>query len=494
MPEFYVKNKTRNKKFRERKKVNCLLRNGIIIQSWTRIEDKEMDTEYLIHKKPLYALILFSIPMALGNLFQQLYNTADSAVVGRYVSEQALAAVGASYSLTAVFIGIAMGGGIGASVIISQYFGAREYAKMKKAIFTAFLTFLAVGILLGIFGLGFSRQILVLLNTPYDALDMAVTYLKIYFIGLPFLFMYNIISSMFNALGDSKTPLAFLIFSSVFNIILDVLLVKNFQMGVAGVAWATFIAQGISAVLSFLVFVIDLRKLYDKPTGYFDKNELKEMTSLALPSILQQTSISVGMLLVQSVVNGFGSQALAGFTAAIRVEVFCLMTTTSVGNALSSYVAQNIGAGKLERVKQGYYICNTVVVINAVISFIILQLFHREIAEFFLGTGGTEVAYATMENYLKFVGCFFCVNGWKHSADGLLRGAGDMKPFVIANMTNLGIRVLVAVTMAPVFGIQMVWYAIPMGWAANFVISYGRYRTGKWKTIQVIKGGANGSD
>ena len=220
-----------------------------------------MKNDYLIQKKPLSALVLFSVPIIVGNLFQQFYTMADSAIVGRFVSEQALAAVGASYALTNIFICVAIGGGIGASVIVSRYFGAKEYENMKSAVFTALLSFLAVSIVLGGIGLLLGRQIMVVLNTPADVLDLSVQYLNIYFLGLPFLFMYNVLSAMFNALGKSRIPLYFLIFSSVFNVILDVVFVTQFGMGVAGVAWATLIAQGISDVLSFFVFLKELRKM-----------------------------------------------------------------------------------------------------------------------------------------------------------------------------------------------------------------------------------------
>lgn len=217
-----------------------------------------MENDYLIRQKPFRALLVFALPMILGNLFQQTYTLMDSAIVGRYVGEQALAAVGASYALTNIFICIAIGGGIGASVVVSRYFGSKEFPRMKLAVYTACLAFLGVSILLGGFGLALSRQIMEVLQTPADVLDMAVDYLNIYFAGLPFLFLYNVFSSMFNALGKSRIPLYFLIFSSVFNVVLDMVLVTKANMGVTGVAWATLIAQGISAVLSFLVLLREL--------------------------------------------------------------------------------------------------------------------------------------------------------------------------------------------------------------------------------------------
>lgn len=441
------------------------------------------DNDYLIRKKPLHALIIFALPMMVGNLFQQTYTMADSAIVGRLVGEDALAAVGASYALTNIFICVAIGGGIGASVIVSRYFGAREYNRMKLAVSTALVSFLAVSIFLALLGLLLGRRIMLWLNTPGDVLDMAVEYLGIYFLGLPFLFMYNVLSSMFNALGKSKIPLCFLIFSSLFNIGLDFVLVKYYTLGVAGVAWATLIAQGISAVLSFLVFLCVLKKLNCGKTRLFDKEELGDMTRIALPSILQQSIVSIGMMLVQSVVNSFGSQALAGFSAAMRVEAICVVPMAAIGNAISSYVAQNIGAGRSDRIVTGYHAANKMVIACAVIICTVLELFYRPIIVFFLGDEGTPIALDTGQNYLTFMGWFFCLIGFKMAVDGLLRGAGDMKMFTIANLFNLFIRVVLSVTLAPVLGIEMVWIAVPIGWFANWAISFFQYRTGRWKLL-----------
>lgn len=448
-----------------------------------------MNHDYLIQKKPLHALILFALPMIIGNLFQQFYTMADSAIVGQYVSESALAAVGACYSLTNVFICIAIGGGIGASVIVSRYFGAKEYNRMKLAVLTAVLSFLGLSVLLGGLGLLFSRRIMILLQTPEDVLDMAAEYLNIYFIGLPFLFMYNVFSSMFNAIGKSRIPLYFLIFSSVFNIVLDILFVTQWDMGVAGVAWATLIAQGISVVLSCLVFIRQLTLLHCGSTGVFDRRELSAMTKIALPSILQQSTVSIGMMLVQSVVNSFGSQTLAGFSAAMRIEAICVVPMSGIGSALSSYTAQNLGAEKPERVTAGYRAANGMVVFCGVIICLALECFGQPLISLFLGSDATPAALSTGQGYLRFMGWFFCLIGFKMSADGLLRGAGDMPMFTIANLVNLGIRVILAITMAPRFGIAMVWYAVPIGWFANWAISFWEYRTGKWKTIYLKKRG-----
>ena len=439
------------------------------------------NNNYLTEWDPMRALIWFSLPIIIGNLFQQTYTMADSAIVGRYVGEGALAAVGASYSLTNIFICVAIGGGIGASVIVSQYFGARRYAKMKTAVYTALAVFLAVSLLLGGFGLAFSRPILAALNTPADVFDMAAEYLNIYFLGLPLLFMYNVLSAMFNALGKSRIPLYFLIFSSVFNVALDWVLVTQFDMGVAGVAWATLIAQGISAVLSFFALLGQFGRLAPGRAPAFDRRELLPMAKISLPSILQQSTVSIGMMLVQSVVNSFGSEALAGFSAAMRIEALCIVPMSGIGNAISSYTAQNIGAHRQARVTAGYRAANRLVVLCGVVICAALELFNRPIIGLFLGADGTAAAVETGRGYLTFMGFFFCLIGFKMAVDGLLRGAGDMKRFTIANLANLGLRVAVAMALAPRFGIHMVWVAVPIGWFVNWLISYSEYRTGKWK-------------
>lgn len=443
-----------------------------------------MKNDYLITENPLKALIVFAIPMIIGNLFQQAYTMADSAIVGRLVGEKALAAVGAAYSLTNIFICVAIGGGMGASVIVSQYFGHGNYGKLKKAVYTALVTFLVISVMLGVIGLAFSKNIMIAMNTPVEVLDMSVTYLQIYFLGLPFLFMYNVLSSMFNALGKSRIPLYFLIFSSVFNIVLDWVFVADFALDVAGVAWATLIAQGVSVLGSFTVLRKELKKLEGASDGIFEAEELLPMAKIALPSILQQSTVSIGMMLVQSVVNSFGAESLAGFSAGMRIESICIVPMAAVGNAISSYTAQNIGAGQLKRVSKGYVQANKMVIFFGVVICVILELFPTQFITLFLGADGSQVAIATGYGYLVFMGFFFFMIGFKMAADGVLRGAGDMKLFTIANLVNLSIRVIMAMTLAPRFGIAWVWYAVPIGWMANFVISYLEYRTGKWKTIR----------
>lgn len=446
-----------------------------------------MEKEYLIRKRPVSALLIFALPMMLGNFFQQAYTMADSVIVGRFVGEEALAAVGASYSLTNVFISIAIGGGVGASVITSQTFGSRDYSRMKRSVSTALLSFLAISLVLGAGGLLLSRQIMVLLRTPENILQDASTYLNIYFLGLPFLFMYNVLSSMFNALGRSRIPLYLLIFSSVLNVALDIYMVTALSMGVAGVAWATLIAQGISAMLSFVIFLRGLKSYPGKLDRLFDGRELKNMARVALPSILQQSTVSIGMMLVQSVVNSFGSQMLAGYSAAMRIESVCIVPMSAMGNAISSYTAQNIGAGKPQRVKAGYRASYGIVFAVAAVICLAVQLLARPLVSLFMEEGGSSLAFETGMACTRFMGWFYVLIGLKMISDGVLRGAGDMVMFTVANLVNLGLRVVLAVTLAPQFGIQFVWMAVPVGWLINYGISFLEYRTGKWEQPRGIR-------
>lgn len=495
----------------------------------------------MLTDSPGRSLFFFALPMILGNLFQQFYSAVDSIIVGQFVGEEALAAVGASYSLTTVFIMIAIGGGIGASVIISQYLGAGLFTRMRTSVYTALISFLVLSLVLGGAGLLLSRSILTALNTPGNILEDALLYLDIYFVGLPFLFMYNILSSVFNALGNSRTPLYLLIFSSLFNIVMDLFFVRSLGLGIGGAAAATVLAQGISAVVSFCLLMRALKgyqeeraperqregmtdkkaaqgtgkgtdtETEDRPgqvkaaqapggragretepagaTGkrLFDVGMLGNMIRVAIPSMLQQSIVSVGMLLVQSVVNGYGSSVLAGYTAGTRIESICIVPMIASGNAVSTFTAQNLGAGRPERVKKGYLAAVRMVAAFAVLICLTLTLFHGSIVSSFLEEGSDPVAFETGNAYLSFIAFFFVCIGLKAITDGVLRGAGDVVVFTLANLINLGIRVAAAFAFSPLWGVQAVWFAVPMGWTTNYVISFIRYLSGKWSKKKLIK-------
>ena len=287
---------------------------------------------------PAKVILAFSLPMLLSMAFQQLYNIADSVIAGRFVGKDALAAIGSSFPVTMLFLAVAMGASVGSSVVISQLFGVKKLAKMKSAIWTSIIAIMALAALLTVVGLIICKPIIKLLQTPTEIFSSANTYLYIYIAGLPFLFLYNAATAIFTGLGDSRTPLYFLIFSSVFNIALDIVFVTAVKMGVSGVAWATFIAQGISGVLAMGALFIRIAKIKnDEKYKKFDFSLLKNIASVAVPSILQQSFISVGQLCVQGLINSFGTETIAGYSAAIKVNIFCVAIFNTMSNALSSY-------------------------------------------------------------------------------------------------------------------------------------------------------------
>lgn len=444
--------------------------------------------ENLITQPPARSLFFFALPMIVGNLFQQFYNMADSIIVGNLVGEDALAAVGASYSFTTVFIMIAIGGGIGASVLTSQYLGAGHYREMKSSVYTFLITFAVFSSLLAILGFVVNPTVLRLLKTPDNIMADAVSYLQIYFVGLPFMFMYNILSANFNALGRSKIPLFLLIFSSILNIVLDLWMVGSLKMGVTGAAVATVIAQGIAAVVSFAI-LMRLLSTYavEGKVQQFRRDMFVTGVRVAIPSIVQQSIVSIGMLLTQSAVNQFGSSALAGYSAGTRLESLCIVPMIATGNAMSTFTAQNLGAGKPERVRQGYHAAYGIIIGFGALLIVVSQFFYAPIISAFVEQGESAVAFGTGTAYFRFIGLFFSFLGFKAITDGILRGAGDIRVYMLANLINLAIRVAVAQLCSPIWGIELIWYAVPMGWTANYLISYLWYRTGNWERRNLLR-------
>ena len=420
--------------------------------------------------RPAAILWRFTIPMLLSAVFQQLYNVADSVVAGRFVGEDALAAVGASFPITMIFMAVALGSNTGCSVIISQLFGAKETARMKTAVSTSVIAILALSALLTAGGFLFCEPLMRLLGTPENVFADSQLYLNVYIGGLTFLFLYNICTGVFTALGDSRTPLYFLIASSLANIVMDVVFVVCFHMGVGGVAWATFLCQGVASVLAAWTLFRRLRGV-PAPERHplFSWRMLGRIARIAVPSILQQSFISVGNLFIQSLVNSFGSAVVAGYSAAVKLNTFALTGFTTLGNGLSSFTAQNIGAGRPERVKQG---------IRAGAG-MTLCVGPQMVRLFLSAPSADALAQGTL--FLNIVAPFYVLISLKLAADGVLRGAGDMGAFTAANLVNLTLRVVLAAVLAPRLGIRMVWYAVPVGWAANYLISFLRYRTGRWR-------------
>ena len=430
--------------------------------------------------EPQKVLWQFCLPLFGSIIFQQLYNIADSLVAGKFVGENALAAVGNSYEITLIFIAFAFGCNIGCSVIVSQLFGAKQYSEMKTAVYT---TLIAGAVLCGVLmagGLALCRSLLELINTPAEILDDSMLYLNIYILGLPFLFFYNIATGIFSALGDSKTPFIFLAASSTSNIAVDILFVTAFKMGVAGVAWATFLCQGVSCILAILVVLRRLAGVKtEKRAAIFSWRLLGKISVIAIPSILQQSFISVGNIIIQSVINSFGASVIAGYSASVKLNNLVITSFTTLGNGISNYTAQNIGAQKMERVKQGFRAGLKLVWILCVPLFLAYFFAGRYLVFLFMDNS-TGPAIDTGIQFLRILSPFYFVVSAKLVADGILRGAGLMRNFMIATFTDLILRVALAIGLAKVFGSIGIWCAWPIGWTVAMCMSVWFYKRGPW--------------
>ncbi|WP_346895153.1 MATE family efflux transporter [Clostridium sp. UBA7503] len=431
---------------------------------------------------PFKILWTFSVPMLLSSLFQQLYNIVDSIVAGKFIGVNALAAVGASYPITALFIAVAVGSSMGCSVVVAQIFGSKKYTTMKSAISTAIISLTSLSIILTILGSVFCKPLMRLLHTPENIFFDSSLYLQIYISGIIFLFLYNTATAIFNGLGDSKTPLYLLIFSSIFNIILDLVFVIVFKMGVSGVAWATFIAQGISSILAIVCLIMRLRKIeVTERYPYFSSYILKRISRIAIPSIMQQSFISVGQICVQGLVNSYGAIVVAGYSAAFRVHTIALTSMSTMSSALSSFTAQNIGAKKISRVKEGYKaavaitlsICGGILILFLIFAPKLIGLFVDSRESINVINVGTE--------FLRTLAPFYLVVGLKMVCDGVLRGAGAMKDFMFATFSDLILRVALSFILASIIGYSGIWWSFPLGWIIGTALSVYFYYKGTWK-------------
>ena len=425
---------------------------------------------------PEKVLWQFCLPLFGSIIFQQLYNIADSLVAGKFIGENALAAVGNSYEITLIFIAFAFGCNMGCSVVVSKLFGAKDFKGMKTAVYTACIFSAFVCVCLMLIGILGSEALLKLIRTPDEVFADSKLYLDIYAWGLPFVFYYNIATGIFSALGDSKTPFYFLAASSTSNIAVDIWFVKGFNMGVAGVAWATFIAQGISAVLALVTLFSRLRSFAgEEKQPFFDRGYFTQIFAIAVPSILQQSVLSVGNLFVQDIVNRYGSAVVAGYSGAIKLNTFAINIFMTLGSCLSSYTAQNIGAGKAERIPLGF---RTGLKLSAVaaVPFVVLYVgFSRRMMGLFLNAESGAAITAGME-FLRIVAPWYLMIVVKLMTDGIIRGAGAMTYFVAATVPDLIIRILFALMFSRNYGSTGIWMAWPFGWIAATVLTLIFYR------------------
>lgn len=426
--------------------------------------------------KPDRVLWRFCLPLFGSVIFQQLYNIADSFVAGKFIGEDALAAVGNSYEITLIFIAFAFGCNIGCSVIAARLFGAKRFGELKTAVFTALIACGALIAALMALGLAFGAPLLRLIRTPEKLMADSLLYLDIYVYGLPFMFFYNVATGLFAALGDSRTPFIFLAASSTANIGADILFVAGFGMGVDGVAWATFICQGVSCAAALAALFLRLSKTHSGRVKLFSPPLLRQIAAVAVPSILQQSFISVGNIAVQSVVNSFGPSVMAGYSASIKLNSVALTSFTTMGNGISNYTAQNLGAGRRERVSGGVKAGLKIAAALAVPLAAIYFFAGRSLTLIFLDspTGAAADAGAA---FLRTVSPFYIAVAAKLVFDGVLRGAGLMKRFMAATFTDLLLRVALALVLSRPFGSAGVWMSWPTGWLVGAALSFWFYKT-----------------
>ncbi len=427
----------------------------------------------------------FCLPLFGSILFQQLYNIADSFVAGKFVGEDALAAVGNSYEITLIFIAFAFGCNIGCSVITAQLFGEKKYGELKTAVYTTLIAGGVLCILLMAVGMLFCTDLLKLMHTPDNVMADSKLYLNIYILGLPFVFYYNIATGIFSALGDSRTPFFFLACSSLSNIAVDILFVTAFHMGVAGVAWATFLCQGISCIFAVIFVFLRLSSLrIQERVKVFSWRLFKKIAAIAVPSILQQSFISVGNIVIQGIINTFGSAVMAGYSASIKLNNLVITSLTTLGNGISNFSAQNLGAGKIPRIKEGFKAGLKLVWLLSVPLTFVYVFAGKYLVRIFLDNP-TGTAMDTGVELLRILAPFYCVVAAKLAADGVLRGCGMMKKFMIATFTDLILRVLLAKILSGFLGTTGIWCAWPIGWSAATVLSILFYKTSKWEKTKM---------
>ena len=441
-----------------------------------RTNEKNMTTG-----SPGKLIITFAIPLMLGNIFQQFYTMADTMIVGQVVGVEALAAVGAGDWLVWLVFGIMTGITQGFSILVAQFYGAREKENLKCAVAKSYIMTALLSVIVLAVSEGAVYHVLLFLQTPDNVIDLTMLYLLLIFAGIPIIAAYNIFAAILRALGNSRSPLIAMTVAALINVGLDLLFVAVFGWGVAGAAVATVIAQGFSALYCLLV----LRKIRDirleKEDFYRQPSMSLRLLKLGTPLAIQNVIISVGGLTVQYVINGFGFLFVAGFTATNKLYGILEMAAVSYGYAITTYVGQNLGAKKIDRIKKGYHAALVLDLCFAVLAFLVIETLHTQISSLFLGKDGTAFAYQVSGDYMRWIGYFFIFMGIKMATDGVLRGLGIMRPFLVANMVNLAIRLSVALICAPRFGIAFVWLAVPVGWLANFLISYAALRR-SWST------------
>jgi putative MATE family efflux protein len=433
------------------------------------------------------SIFFFAVPMLISNVFHQLYNLIDSAIVGKFIGTEALAAVGASFPVIFVIISLLLGVAMGINIIVSQYFGAKEYKNVSKAITTFYIFIVIAAIIMSAIGIYFSRDIFELLKLPEEVMDDALTYLKIYLGGMVFSFLFYGTNAILRGLGDAKTPLYFVIMSTLLNIALDLIFVLVLGWGIAGVAWATVISQAVTVVIA-IFYVYKREELFDlrRKSIVFDWEIFYKSIRIGLPSGLQQSFVALGMIAIIRIVNDFGTTTLAAYNAAGRLDAFASMPAMAIASALGTFVGQNIGANKIERVRVGYISTMIFTSLIAVSVTIVMFFFGKSLMGIFTNDQEViEIGYS----YLVIVSSFYVFFAIMFTNNGVLRGAGDtVIPMFITLIALWLLRIPLSYTLSRPWtnlGSDGIWWGIPIAWGFGAIASYVYYRSGRWKTKKV---------
>jgi len=441
----------------------------------------------------------FAIPMLVGHMFQQLYTFVDQIIVGRFLGKEALASVGASFPIIFTLIALIIGISVGGTIVISQYFGAKNYDKVKRAIDTLFIILAAFAVVMTVVGLTFSEQIFRLIKLPEELIPTANTYFSIYVAGLVVFFGYNGVAAVLRGMGDSTTPLYFLILATILNIGLDLLFIVKLGMGIEGAALATIIAQGAA----FAVAVVYLNHNHDLiqfniREFSFDFEIFKQSLRIGLPTGLQQTFVALGMTALLGIVNGFGTNVVAAYTAAGRIDSLAIIPSMVFSQALSTFVGQNIGAGKVERVRRGLWRTMLMASGVAVVMSVLLILFKYPLMTLFTHD---PAVVRIGGDYLTIVTSFYLLFTWMFIFNGVMRGAGDtLIPMFMTLISLWLVRIPAALLLSQetvqIFSLTFrgaglgeagIWWSIPAGWAVGMILSVIYYRVGNWKSKGVVK-------
>ncbi len=433
------------------------------------------------------SIITFALPMLIGNVFQQLYMMVDSVVVGRGVGKEALAAVGASFPIIFLMVSLIIGVTMGASIMLSQYFGARDFRKLRATVETTVIFLFFAAVLVTVLGLVLSGSILRALQTPPAVFHLARQYLIVMFAGMLFLFGYNTVSAVLRGLGDSKNPLYFLMIATAVNIVLDLLFVLVFRWGVAGAAWATVLAQGFSFLIGIIYLQRSPHEFLHLRIGSirFDREIFRTILQVGLPSGIQQSLVALGFIALTRIVNPFGTNVIAGYTAASRLDTFASMPAMNLSMAISTFVGQNLGAQKPERVRKGYlYTLLMAGAISLVMTAIMIG-FRRPLIGLF---SGDPAVVAIGGEYLLIVSLFYVVFSSMFITGGVLRGAGDtMTQMVITLLALWVVRIPVSALLSSLAGSTGIWWGIPAGWVVGFAATFIYFLGGRWKRKVLVR-------